>query len=224
MVFTILNVYGQLCFDPSLIFSTENLPQTEPAVTVMISTLRVYLATTLKRNELQTLIDLCHARFAKKQNFLDRKSGTNNIVSKDYLSMMVFHKSYESEDCWKARNAKKQSKISTGRTHKICEIINIGLDIFLHNQCFITQWNFNIVCNVLINSLHRDKFLRSQILHQTYLKTNGVKSQSNQSTNSRREVNPWYSEVWQMMDFHRSRCLQKKINIKSYHPYTVMFG
>ena len=38
MVFTILNVYGQLCFDPSLIFSTENLPQTEPAVTVMIST------------------------------------------------------------------------------------------------------------------------------------------------------------------------------------------
>ena len=118
MVFTILNVYGQLCFDPSLIFSTENLPQTEPAVTVMISTLRVYLATTIKRNELQTLIDLCHARFAKKQNFLDRKSGTNNIVSKDYLSMMVFHKSYESEDCWKARNAKKQSKISTGRTHK----------------------------------------------------------------------------------------------------------
>ena len=148
MVFTILNVYGQLCFDPSLIFSTENLPQTEPAVTVMISTLRVYLATTIKRNELQTLIDLCHARFAKKQNFLDRKSGTNNIVSKDYLSMMVFHKSYESEDCWKARNAKKQSKISTGRTHKICEIINIALDIFLHNQCFITQWNFNIVCNL----------------------------------------------------------------------------
>ena len=120
-------------------------------------------------------------------------------MSKDYLSMMVFHKSYESEDCWKARNAKKQSKISTSRWHKICEII--------------TQWNFNIVCNVLINSLHRDKFLRSQILHQTYLTTtNGVKSQSNQSTNSRREVK--YSEVWQMMDFHRSRCLQKKINKK----------
>ena len=57
------------------------------------------MSTSIKRNELQTLIDLCHARFAKKQNFLDRKSGTNNIVSKDYLSMMVFHKSYESEDC-----------------------------------------------------------------------------------------------------------------------------